>query len=230
MRLYLSSYLIGDYPEALAELLGKNRRAAVIMNALDGYPNVAGGHEARLARQVADLSRLGCDCEELDLREFFGRPAGSAEKDLAEFGLIWIHGGNSYVLKRAFEQSGCDRIVLDLLARDAIVYAGFSAALVIAAPTVRGFEICDDPVTVPEGYRADFSWDGMGLIPYSIVPHYRSDHPESAMMEDAARYMTEHRMPFRRLHDGEAIVIAGQTERLVGERGDFDRAQDRRAQ
>src|SRR5712671_1472990 len=107
MRLYLSSYQIGDCPEALAGLLRENRRAALIMNALDAYPIPAGGREARLARQVADLSRLGCDCEELDLREFFGRSADFAEKDLAEklsgFGLIWIHGGNSYVLKRAFE-------------------------------------------------------------------------------------------------------------------------------
>jgi dipeptidase E len=197
------------------------------MNALDAYPNPSGGREARLARQVADLSRLGCDCEELDLRESFGR-RNLAEK-LSGFGLIWIHGGNSYVLKRV-EQSGCDRAVLDLLGCDAIVYGGFSAALVIAAPTLRGFESCDDPVTVPAGYRAEFSWDGLGLIPYSIVPHYLSDHPESAMMEDAARTMAEHGMPFRTLHDGEAIVIAGENERLVGERADMDPAQDRWAQ
>ena len=112
-----------------------------------------------------------------------------------------------------------------MLGRDAIVYGGFSAALVIAAPTLRGFEICDDPVAVPAGYRAEFSWDGLGLIPYSIVPHFRSDHPESAMMEDAARTMAEHGLPFRTLHDGEAIVIDGRNERLVGARADVDLSQ-----
>src|SRR5437762_1517650 len=88
----------GSSCRGLAELLRENRRAALIMNALDAYPNPSRGREARLARQVADLSKLGCDCEELDLREFFGR-SNLADK-LSGYGLIWIHGGNSYVLKR----------------------------------------------------------------------------------------------------------------------------------
>ncbi|HXQ16854.1 MAG TPA: Type 1 glutamine amidotransferase-like domain-containing protein [Caulobacteraceae bacterium] len=219
MRLYLSSYQIGDCPDALEQLLGENRRAALIANALDPYPNPEEGRTPRLARQATHLGKLGCACEELDLRDYFGRSAALANK-LSEFGLIWVHGGNSFVLKRAFEQSGCDHILADMLRRDVIVYGGFSAALMMVMPTMRGIDLCDDIVTVPEGYRPEFSWDSLGLISYSIVPHYRSEHPESAMMEDVVRYMDEHRMPYRTLHDGEAIVIDADGERLVGRRED----------
>jgi dipeptidase E len=215
MRLYLSSYQIGDCPEALEALLGENRRTALVANALDPYPNPRESRETRLARQAAHLAPLGCACEELDLRNYFGRPDALAAK-LSEFGLVWAHGGNSFVLKRAFEQSGCDRILAGMLRRDAIVYGGFSAALMMVTPTLRGIDLCDDIVSVPAGYRPEFSWEGLGLVPYSIVPHYRSDHPESAMMEAVVRYMDENQMPYRTLRDGEAIVIDGDRERLVG--------------
>jgi len=219
LRLYLSSYQIGDCPETLSGLLGENRRAALIANALDPYLNPQESREARLTRQAAALERLGCASEELDLRDYFGQYESLADR-LSEFGLVWVHGGNSFVLKRAFEQSGCERILADMLKRDAIVYGGFSAALMMVTPTMRGIDLCDDIDTVPEGYRREFSWDCMGLISYSIVPHYRSGHPESAMMEDVVRYMDEHRMPYRTLRDGEAIVVDGDSERLVGRHPD----------
>jgi dipeptidase E len=215
MRLYLSSYMLGNCPPALAELFGENRHAAVIANALDPYLTPTESREVRVASQANALAELGCTSEELDLRDYFGRGEALAEK-LSGFGLVWVHGGNSFVLKRAFEQSGCDRILADMLKRDAIVYGGFSAALMMVMPTMRGIELCDDIETVPEGYKPEFSWDGLGLIPYSIVPHYRSDHPESAMMEDVVAYLVERRMPYRTLRDGEAIVVDGTSERTVG--------------
>ena len=221
MRLYLSSYQMGDHPEALGALLGSNRRAAVICNALDVFADIdADGRRRRFDQQAEGLARLGCAAEELDLRTYFGR---SAELDarLADVGLVWVNGGNSFVLKRAFEQSGCDQLLKGRLERDEIVYAGFSAALMMVMPTLRGIEFCDDSVSVPAGYRPEFSWESLGLVDYSIVPHWRSDHPESAMMEDVVRYLDANGLPYRTLHDGEAIVIDAHGERLVGARADF---------
>lgn len=44
---------------------------------------------------------------------------------------------------------------------------------------------------------------------YYIVPHYRSDHPESAMMENVVSYYEEKKLPFYALKDGEALVVNG---------------------
>lgn len=47
------------------------------------------------------------------------------------------------------------------------------------AHTLRGIELVDDPSKVYEVYGTSITWEGLGLIDYSIAPHYRSNHPES---------------------------------------------------
>lgn len=40
----------------------------------------------------------------------------------------------------------------------------------------------DDPTFIPDGYPDEAAtYDGMALLPFEIVPHYRSDHPESGI-------------------------------------------------
>ena len=104
------------------------------------------------------------------------------------------------------KQSGFDDVMTGMLERDEIVYGGFSAGAVVAAPTLRGIELMDDPDEVPPGYAPEPSWDGLGLIDYSIVPHFRSPHPESAAAERAVRHMMGRGMRYRALRDGEVIV------------------------
>jgi dipeptidase E len=65
MRLYLSSFKLGNQPARLVSLVGRGKRVALIMNALDN------GQEARdkwLASQMEALHQLGFVVEELDLR------------------------------------------------------------------------------------------------------------------------------------------------------------------
>jgi dipeptidase E len=47
----------------------------------------------------------------------------------------------------------------------------------------------------------------LGLVDFSIAPHYRSDHAESAAIENVVAYFVENGMPYRAVRDGEAIVI-----------------------
>ena len=113
---------------------------------------------------------------------------------------------NAFVLRRAMKQSGFDDVITGMLERDEIVYGGFSAGAVVATPTLRGIELMDDPAAVPAGYDPEVVWDGLGLIDYSIVPHFRSPHVESAAAERAVRHMMGRGMRYRALRDGEVIV------------------------
>ncbi|MDB4977711.1 MAG: serine peptidase [Myxococcaceae bacterium] len=214
MRMYLSSYQIGPAARELSSLLRERRRALIIGNALDGF-----GDELRrrrnIARQVRELGALGCSCTELDLRHYFGR-SEQLRSALACADLLWVHGGNSFVLKRAFEQSGAEPLLRELLQADALVYGGFSAAAMMVMPSLRGMDRCDEPDLVPPGYRPEFHWQALGLLPYAIVPHYRSKHPEAALMERAVAYLREHDLPYRTLRDGEALVVEHGRERLAG--------------
>ena len=134
---------------------------------------------------------------------------------LAAHGLVWVRGGNSFVLRRAMKASGFDRVIRDLLEDDAIVYGGFSAAIAVLTPSLHGVELVDDPHLVPAGYDPAIVWEGLGLLPYAVAPHYRSEHPESAAMESVVQYYVDHRLPFRVLRDGEAIVVQGGREEIV---------------
>jgi dipeptidase E len=212
-RLYLSSYQIGQAPQELKALVAPGTRAAIIMNALDMYG-------ARLPDQIEShiqaLAELGIESDELDLRDFFGQNKRMRES-LARYGLIWAVGGNAFLLRRAMRASGLDEIVRSRVNDGSLVWAGFSAGSVVATPTLRGIEIIDDPGETPEGYEnTEPMWDGLGFVPYSIAPHYRSDHPESQIVEMLVEHFEVNNMPFKTLRDGEAIVVNGDAERTVG--------------
>lgn len=213
MRLYLSSFQIGNSPEALVNIAGSNKRVAVIMNACD----VCRPEERSvyLEKQKRDMLGLGFDPEELDLRKYFGK-SSELKEVMQDFGIVWINGGNVFVLKRAYEQSGFAEIITSRLKDDSVVYAGYSAGICVLAPTLAGLDLCDSPTALPDGYVSEFDPKGLGLINYSILPHYKSDHPETALIDKIEEYMQKSNVPYKVLRDGEAIVINGTQERMVG--------------
>jgi len=203
MRLYLSSYRLGDDPGRLTALLRTPRPAAVVANAVDMLP--ADLRAEGVASEVTALAGLGLTAEEIDLRAYFGQ-AERLAADLARYELVWFRGGNTFVLRAALALSGGDGVLAGLVRDDAVVWGGYSAGCCVLAPSLRGIEQVDDPGAVLGCYGTEPRWDGMGLLEYAVVPHYRSDHPESAAVELlVARYRTEDR-PHRTLRDGEAIV------------------------
>lgn len=204
MRMYLSSYRLGDHPERLLALLHAGGPAAVIANALDVASEEVRGHG--VTRELAALAELGLVAEELDLRDYFGRGERLAA-DLRRYELVWLRGGNAFVLRYALARSGADTVLAELVRRDVVVYAGYSAGCCVLAPSLRGIEIIDDAGAVRENYGADAVWEGMGLLDYAVVPHYRSAHPESEAAERVVERYRAEGVPHRALRDGEAIVV-----------------------
>jgi dipeptidase E len=90
-----------------------------------------------------------------------------------------------------------------------LIYGGDGAGAVVAGPTLRGVELVDDPFDVPLGYDEYLVWAGLGLTRFTIVPHFRSNHPESAGAERLVNYLRARRLPYRALSDGEVVVAAG---------------------
>ncbi|MEO3871120.1 Type 1 glutamine amidotransferase-like domain-containing protein [Nonomuraea sp. B12E4] len=215
MRLYLSSFRIGNRPDELLRLLGEGRRTALILNADDYKDDEA--RRASLKRELDELEGVGLRPFEVDLREYFGRQEALAEV-LSGVDLIYVRGGSAFVLRRAFQHSGADEVIKRLLAEDAVVYAGYSAGPCMLGPTLRGIDgEIDDPRLVPAGYQeTTLNWDGLGILPYVIAPHYKSDHVESAEIDRSVAYFIEHHIPFIALRDGQAIVIEGDKRTVVG--------------
>lgn len=214
MRLYLSSFRMGDHPERLAELVGDgSRRAVVIANAMDDAPQDI--RRDGVERELASLASLGFDPAELDLREYFDDEHG-LRHDLAGVSLAWLRGGNVFMLRHALRRSGGDTVFADLLARDVLVYAGYSAGSCVLSPSLRGLEIVDDADAVGRIYGAQPCWDGLALLDVAFVPHYQSPgHPETSAIDlVVARYQAEG-TPYQTLHDGQALIVNGTDTAVV---------------
>lgn len=214
MRLYLSSERLGERAGALLAMVN-GKRVAIIANGYDNCtPMGRDLYRSEVYDPIAEFQSLGLEPEELDLRAYFGDPE-SLRQRLAAFDLVWVMGGNSFVLRRAMRSSGFDTVIRDLLEADAIAYGGYAAGAVVAGPNLRGLELMDDPWELPDGYDEPLVWHGLGLTPFAIVPHYRSRHPEAASAEKVVSYMRARRTRFRAISDGEVIVRVGNLERLA---------------
>jgi len=218
MRLYLSSFRLGDCPDELLRLCGNGRRAAIIANGMDAQD--AASRAAGVAREVRALGRLGFACTELDLREFFRARPGDLAVALGRSDVVWVRGGNVFVLRYALAASGADAALVRLLAADALVYAGYSAGPCVLAPSLRGLDAVDPPGRVIAAYGGAPVFAGLGVLPYAIVPHVESpEHPATVVLGAvAARYRSEG-VSHRTLRDGDVLVVeADQTRVCAGGR------------
>jgi dipeptidase E len=213
MKMYLSSYHLGNNPEKLKELLNKETaKAAIILNAADNSDNER--RASYVQSQIEELATLGIDAEELDLRNYFDNNQELAPT-LSNYDLVWVVGGNSFLLLRAMKQSGFDKVIVPLVENNTLVYAGFSAGAVVATPTLHGIELVDDKDIISEGYSKEVVWTGLNLVGKSIAPHYKSNHPESGAVNEVVKYFLENGMDYWTLSDGQALVIKDGTATLV---------------
>jgi dipeptidase E len=103
--------------------------------------------------------------------------------------------------------SGFDAIFWELCESNAdTLYGGYSAGICLLGPSLKGFEVMDDPSQKPYGDH-ETVWDGLGVLDYVIVPHFDSDHPESEKAAEEAEWLKAHNIPYKTLHDGEVIII-----------------------
>jgi dipeptidase E len=206
VRLFLSSYRFGDYGDLLLELLGEDTAIGVITNAKD-YKTPEERTES-VRELFASLQELGLQPHEINLRPFFGQP-DFLRAELEKYTAVWLAGGNSFVLRRALKASGGDELLRELVVNDKLLYCGESAGAVMATPTLQGVEFGDDPDVVPEGYPDEDLWDGLGFVPYSIVPHYESDWEGYERMIEV---LEEDNIPYKTLNDHQVIVVSDDEE------------------
>lgn len=203
MRLYLSSFRTGAHPDRLVALAGTGRRTALVPNALDGVP--ADMRENGLRRDFDDLRAAGLDVTLTDLTEPGVVPG------LAAYDIVWVRGGNVFVLRRVLADTGADTVLRDLLRRDAVVYGGYSAGACVLAPDLDGLRLVDDPAAVAEPLMT-----GLGLLDRPFVPHVRSPgHPETAACDAVSAAYATARRPHWALRDGEVLLVTGDQTQLL---------------
>ncbi|WP_109529233.1 MULTISPECIES: Type 1 glutamine amidotransferase-like domain-containing protein [Nocardia] len=205
MRLFLSSYRFGAHADRLRALVGEPGRVAVIPNACDAWPHYWNAIDSI---DMIPLRSLGYRPEVFDLRDFIGHPA-DLERQLAEFPMVWVRGGNTFVLRAQFARSGADLVLPRLLAADTLVYAGYSAGACLLTPDLHGLETSDDPGEVVTTCGIEPLWDGLGLVDRPIVPHLNSPLDPEGSGDRLAEDFRANGVRYWGLTDDDVVLVDG---------------------
>lgn len=204
MKYYLSSYEIGNETDKLKSLVPKGK-IGYIPNARDFTGADPERRAKRNEKDMGSLRELGLEVEMVNLQDYFGKQ-DELKKKLDELGAIFISGGNTFVLRQAMKLCGLDEILKELRADNDFLYAGYSAAGAVLAPNLKAYEIVD-PVDTPYPEQKEIIWEGLGFVDWAFMPHWNSNHPESADIEKEIAYCKENSIPYRAIRDGEVIII-----------------------
>ncbi|MEZ0005852.1 dipeptidase E [Flavobacterium sp. 28YEA47A] len=206
MNLYLSSFQFGNESDQLSELLPHGAKIGHITNATDWQGADEVRRKVDLERDMAFLQGLGFKNEHLDLKDYFNREE-ALDKKIAELDGIWVSGGNTFILRQAMRLSGFDAIFEKLRQRNDFLYGGYSAGICVLCDSLKYIEKVDDPTQFPYERIKDPIYEGLGYFNHGILPHYKSDHFESAAMSEEVQRCIDNKWLFKTLRDGEVIII-----------------------
>lgn len=205
MKMYLSSFRLGNNPERLANMISGNKRVALIGNAMDFV--IKEDRFVSIQKDFVELKGIGIKAEELDLRKYFDKPE-ELKRIMNKYDAVWVRGGNTFVLRQAMKKSGFDEIIKEKVKDPEFVYGGYSAGVSVLSPDLHGLELCDQPNIKAEGYgEMNTVWEGLGILDYSVAPHYKSAHPESEAVDQIVKYFVDNGIKYKAISDGDVIIV-----------------------
>lgn len=207
MKYYLSSFKIGNKPSDYFSLLDSEKSIGYIANALD---HMIGENddwlEEHIASDVEMLKELDLDVRVVDLKEYFGKQE-ELQNMLSHLSGVWLSGGNVFVLRQAMKLSGFDSIITSGSLPDNFVYSGYSAACCVLSPTLEPYREASNPLAMPYAELKETIWDGLGVLDFAYMPHFKSEHSESASIDAEIKYCIENGIPYRGYMDGEVLIL-----------------------
>jgi len=208
MKYYLSSYKFGNEVEKLKHMLPAGSKIGHINNSRDFTWADAEVREDYQRNEIEELNKLGFSAEPIDLKIYFNKE-GLLHAKISNLDGLWVSGGNTFVLRQAMKLSGFDHIFKDLITRKNFLYAGYSAGICILCDSLKYIQNVDDPNDFPYTEIKEAVWEGLGIFNYGLLPHYDSDHFESAAMGREVQACIDNKWLFKALRDGEVIIIDG---------------------
>lgn len=203
MRFYLSSYKVGNRAEELRRwIAGRSNRICLIPNSRDAYPE-SERKAAGIRADADELAGLGFEVSTLSLKDYFGN-AGGLANDLKSYRAFYVIGGNTFVLRQAMYLSGFDKYLRSIEKSPDYLYAGYSAGICVLAKDLHGLDVCDAPDINP--YGIDTIWKGLGYFDFIFLPHYKSDHKETKLVDDSVEYCVRNNIRYKTLRDGDVVL------------------------
>ncbi len=204
MKLYLSSYKLGNKIDELKSWIKEHgNKIVLIPNSRDIYED-----SERLRNGILNdkmmLEEIGFDVDIISLKDYFNNQEKLFE-DFNKYNAFFVIGGNTFALRKAMQLSGFDGYLMNQVDNDNFLYAGYSAGICVLSSNMKGLELVDEPLNPYNDESVIY--DGIGILDYVIVPHYKSDHPESHLVDKVVDYMNENGVKYVTLSDGDVLFF-----------------------
>lgn len=202
MLLYLSSQKFGNNTSVLKEwILNHNNKILLIFNALDAKSKEK--IDNNVQEDIKLLEEIGFEVKVVDLREYF-EDVEKLKNDFIKYNAYCIMGGNVFILRQAMKYSGLDTFLQDMSRSEDYLYIGYSAGSCILSKDLKVLDIIDEPVKFYE--RDEIFYDGLNLINYTFIPHYKSNYHKVKMVDEAVEKCKKENIDFIAVKDGEVII------------------------
>lgn len=210
MLLYLSSYKLGNEIEKLKKWIKENGNEIVLIaNSRDWSPESQEKEESIL-RDCARLEEIGFNVKRMDLRDYFGKEE-QLRTNLEKYNAFYVIGGNTFTLRLAMKYSGFDKYLMEISNNDKYLYAGYSAGICVLSPKLNGLDLVDEPINP---YNSEGAlYEGLNILDFVPVPHYKSYHPESHLVDKVVEIFKEKGIKYKPLKDGDVIILDTKQER-----------------
>lgn len=202
MILYISSKQFGNQIDFLKNWIMKNNnRILLIANALDAKDEIKITNNIENDKKI--LKEIGFEVTVVDLKDYFNNQERLL-KDFALYNAFCVIGGNVFILRQAMKLSGFDNYLKKISKKDNYLYIGYSAGSCVLGSELRIFNKVDDPISF---YLKDnVIYEGLGLINYTVIPHYKSDYHKVHLIDDLVKRCINEEIKFKTLKDGEVII------------------------
>jgi len=205
MKFYLSSFKFGKEKQRLISL-ASTKQIAIIPNALDFRGAKNEQTKRSLENKTSRLAELGFDPEVVDLKNYFGEYE-ELKRIIDKKGSVFILGGNVFVLRQAMKLSGLDDIIASHKDDPTFLYAGYSAAGCVLAPSLEIYKGAANFKQTPYPEQSAVITEGLGLVDFYFMPHWDSDHHESERIGKLIEYCIEHDLKYKPVRDGDVLIF-----------------------
>ncbi len=150
------------------------------------------------------FENLGLNVEVLDVSS---APKELTERTLQRCDLIYVSGGNTFFLLQELEKSGAKTIILEQV-KGGKPYIGESAGSVIMAPNISYVKDVDDEKAAPQLK----SFEGLGLVDFYPLPHYKSFPFEEVTEKMLVKYA---KLGLKPITNQQALFVNGNQTTLI---------------
>lgn len=151
------------------------------------------------------LVQMGFQVVDIDLKH---KTKAKLEKELNNFDVIFVCGGNTYYLLEWVQKSGFAEVVAHLISKG-VIYVGSSAGSALACKTIEHIEDLDD-----RSKATLTSYTGLGFTQKLIIPHFG----DKKIKDETSRIIEkwdngENELAL--LNNNQVLVIEGDREQVV---------------